>query len=211
MTPKELKNAGKTTDEGRRAAIMQAAFEVFVEKGFEAATTAEIVRRAKTSKRTLYEFFASKQDILTALIRYGSLKMQPSPHLPAPQDRARFLATLEQFGRDFLGEFLHPERMAMYRLAIGEGARGGGAVARELDVSGKLPVVQSVTRFFAQAAMGGILRSEQMPVLIDVFFSVLIGISPLQALVGTEPPLTPEAIAARAAMAVHVLGRMMET
>ncbi len=33
----------------RREAILRAAFDVFVEKGFEAATTLEIVRRARTS------------------------------------------------------------------------------------------------------------------------------------------------------------------
>ena len=209
--PNDLIEQEKKSADPRREAILEAAFEIFVEKGFEAATTAEIVRRARTSKRTLYEFFATKQDILTALIRYGSLKMQPSPDLPAPQDREQFLATLQQFGATFLAEFLHPERMAMYRLAIAEGGRGDGAVARELDASGRLPVVLGVTRFFDQAAARGILRRDDMAMLINVFFSVLIGISPLQTLLGTERPLTPEAIAEKAAMATRVLRRMMET
>jgi len=189
---------------------MAAAFEVFVEKGFDAATTAEIVRRARTSKRTLYELFPSKQDILTALIRSGSLKMQPSPDLPQPQNREQFVAVLGQFGRAFLTEFLHPDRMAMYRLAIAESRRGGGAVARELDASGRLPVVQAVTRFFDQAAARGLLRRDDIAMLINVFFSVLIGISPLQAMLGTEPPITPVAIDAKVAMATMVLQRMLE-
>jgi AcrR family transcriptional regulator len=208
--PKPLEQQEKPNDP-RRAAILQAAFEVFVEKGFEAATTAEIVRRARTSKRTLYELFASKQDMLTALIRYGSLKMQPSPDLPQPTNREQFVAVLEQFGRAFLTEFLHPDRMAMYRLAVAEGRRGGGAVARELDASGRLPVMQAITRFFEQAAARGILRGDDVAMLIAVFFSVLIGISPLQAMLGTAPPITPEAIDAKVAMATMVLRRMMET
>lgn len=203
-------NMQESADSGRRAAIMAAAFEVFVEKGFEAATTAEIVRRAKTSKRTLYALFPTKQDILTALIRYGSDRMRPSAELPQPENRAQFLAVLEAFGRVFLAEFLHPERTAMYRLAIADVARGGGTVARELDVSGRAPVVQAVTRFFEQAAARDILRRDDIEMLIGVFFSVLVGISPLQALLGTEPPLPAEAIAARAALAVRVLQRMMD-
>ncbi len=207
---KSLDYKEKSAASSRREAIMAAAFEVFVERGFEAATTAEIVRRAKTSKRTLYEHFASKQDILTALIRFGSAKMQPSPDLPQPHDRDQFIAILERFGRAFLAEFLHPDRMAMYRLAIAEARRGGGAVARELDASGRLPVVQAATRFFDQAAAAGILRRDDVAMLIGVFFSVLIGITPLQAMLGTEPPITPEAIAGRAALATHVLRRMMD-
>lgn len=208
--PNTLNERQIPDDRDRRAAILGAAFEVFVEKGFEAATTAEIVRRAKTSKRTLYALFPTKQDILTALIRYGSDRMQPSAELPQPENRAQFIAVLELFGRIFLAEFLHPERTAMYRLAIADVARGGGTVARELDVSGRAPVVQAVTRFFEQAAARGILCRDDIEMLIGVFFSVLVGISPLQALLGTEPPLSAEAIAARAALAVRVLNQMIE-
>jgi AcrR family transcriptional regulator len=200
----------KPTDEQRRAAILQAAFDVFVENGYEAATTAEIARRARTSKRTLYQLFASKQGILTALVHYGSGKMQPSPELPEPHTRAQFIAGLEQFGRTFLTEFLHPERTAMYRLAIAEARRGGGTVARELDASGRLPVTQAVTRFFEQAAARGIVRRADIAMLISVFFSVLVGFSPLQALLGTAPPLGPEAINAKVALATRVLQRMMQ-
>jgi AcrR family transcriptional regulator len=209
MPPKPLQDQEKPAEDERRAAILGAAFEVFVEKGFEAATTAEIVRRARISKRTLYEFFASKQDILTALVRYGSLKLQPSPDLPEPQHREQFLAVLEQFGRTFLIEFLHPERIAMYRLAIEEAGRGG-AVARELDAGGRLPVMRAAAQFFEQAAARGIVRRDDIAMLIGVFFSVLIGFSPLQALLGTEPPLGRDGIDARAALATAVLKRMMD-
>lgn len=200
----------KKNDDPRRSAILQAAFDVFVEKGFDAATTAEIVRRAKTSKRTLYAHFASKQDILVALVRYGSAKMQPSPDLPEPQDRAQFLTVLELFGRGFLTEFLHPERTAMYRLAIAEAGRGGDSVARELDAHGRQPVMRAVTRFFDQAAARGIVRPDDIGMLIGVFFSVLIGFTQLQALLATDPPLTSDAIIERAALARRAVERMME-
>lgn len=187
---------------------MRAAFDVFVEQGFEAATTAEIVRRAKTSKRALYELFGSKQEILTALVRYGSQRMQAPPDLPPPDSREQFIATLEAFGRGFLAEFLHPERMAMYRLAIAEGGRDG-AVARELEAGGRLPVQQSITRYFEKAAQRGLVRREDLPLLIHTLFSVLIGITPLQQLLGTQPALSPETIGARAAMAASVMRRLI--
>jgi AcrR family transcriptional regulator len=209
MIPKPLPLHQNPHESDRRAVILHAAFDVFVEKGYEAATTAEIVRRAKTSKRTLYALFPTKQDILTALIRYGSSRMQPPAALPPPENRAQFVAVLEQFGRVFLAEFLHPERTAMYRLAIAEAGRGGAAVARELDVSGRAPVVQAVTRFFEQAAARDIVRRADIAMLISVFFSVLVGLSPLQALLGAEPMPT-DAIAARATLAVNVLQRMMQ-
>lgn len=207
--PKVLKKQMAGAADERRAAIMQAAFDVFVEKGFAAATTLEIVRRAKISKRTLYEIFDSKQAILTALVRYGSQRMQAPPDLPAPNSRAEFIATLEVFGGVFLTEFLHPDRMALYRLAIAERGRDGGAVARELEAGGRLPVAQSATRYFEQAASRDLVKPEEIGMLISVFFSVLIGLAPLQLLLGTEPAVSPETIRTRAALAAATLRRLL--
>jgi AcrR family transcriptional regulator len=173
----------------RRTAIMNAAFAVFVEKGFEASTTLEIVQRAKTSKRALYETFASKDEILTALIRETSERMKAPPDLPWPLNRTEFLVTLRHFGERFLTEYLHPHRIAMHRLAIAEAGRGGGSVARELDASGRLPVVQSLRRYFGQAAEQGLLAPGDIAQLM--------------------PPVTPEVIKAKAAAAIEVLDRLM--
>ncbi|KIZ47500.1 MULTISPECIES: TetR/AcrR family transcriptional regulator [Rhodopseudomonas] len=208
MTKTEIER-GIDAAAGRREAIMAAAFEVFVEKGFEAATTSEIVRRAKISKRTLYEIFDSKQAILTALIRYGSLRMQTPPDLAPPASRAEFIATLHDFGRTFLTEFLHPDRMAMYRLAIAGRERGEGAVARELTATGQAPVVQSLVRYFDQAAGRGLFPRDQIATLIQIFFSVLIGFSPLQMLLGNEPPMNAATIDARAELAATTLLRLL--
>jgi len=194
---------------GRREAVMKAAFEVFVEKGFEAATTLEIVRRAKISKRTLYQMFDSKQAILTALIRSGSMRMETPPDLAPPGSRAEFIATLKSFGRTFLAEFLHPDRMAMYRLAIAGRGRGEGAVARELTATGQAPVIQSLVRYFDQAAGRGLFPRDQMSELIHIFFSVLIGFSPLQLLLGNEPPMSAATIDARAELAATTLRRLL--
>jgi AcrR family transcriptional regulator len=207
--PKTLKKQPVEVSAERREAIMRAAFDVFVEKGFEAATTLEIVRRAKISKRTLYEMFDSKQAILTALIRSGSLRMETPPDLAPPASRAEFLATLESFGRTFLAEFLHPDRMAMYRLAIAGCGRGAGAVARELTATGQVPVTLSLIRYFDQAASRGLFLRDQMATLIHVFISVLIGFSPLQLLLGNEPPMNAATIEARAALAIDILQRLL--
>ncbi len=193
----------------RRDNILSAAFMVFTEKGFEASTTLEIVRRARTSKRALYETFASKEEILVALIAGGAQRMKVSPDLPPPGSRAEFLATLRGFGETFLNVYLHPHRMALYRLAITEVGRGGGTVARELEAGGRLPVVNSVSRYFGKAAEQGLLAREDVGRLTHVFFSVLIGSSPLQLLLGNEPPITAESVKAKSTAAVSVIERLV--
>jgi AcrR family transcriptional regulator len=52
----------------RVAAILDAASEVFLEKGFGAATMTEIAARSKTAIGSLYRFFPSKESLAEALM-----------------------------------------------------------------------------------------------------------------------------------------------
>jgi len=53
----------------RVAAIMDAAVEVFSEKGYDAATMTEIAARSSTAIGSLYRFFPSKEALAQALLR----------------------------------------------------------------------------------------------------------------------------------------------
>lgn len=55
----------------RRAEILAAATEVFLEKGFDGASLNEIASRAHASKETLYAWFGTKAQILSMLIEEG--------------------------------------------------------------------------------------------------------------------------------------------
>lgn len=48
--------------------ILDAAVELFAEKGFDRTSTAELSRVAKVSERTLYKYFPSKTDLLRRLV-----------------------------------------------------------------------------------------------------------------------------------------------
>lgn len=52
-----------------RAEIMDAAIDVFGEKGFFTATLDEIAQRAEFSKGTLYLYFDSKEDLLFSILK----------------------------------------------------------------------------------------------------------------------------------------------
>lgn len=51
-----------------KEAILEAATEVFLERGFEKANTAEIAKRAGASKGTLYSLYATKTELYAALM-----------------------------------------------------------------------------------------------------------------------------------------------
>ncbi|WP_273734468.1 TetR/AcrR family transcriptional regulator [Mycolicibacterium septicum] len=51
-----------------RSRLLDAMNESIVEDGYQNTTVADIVRRAKTSRRTFYEHFASREDCFVALL-----------------------------------------------------------------------------------------------------------------------------------------------
>jgi AcrR family transcriptional regulator len=52
----------------RQRRILEAATEVFAERGFEGATTAEIARRAGVSEGSIFKRFKTKNDLLMAVV-----------------------------------------------------------------------------------------------------------------------------------------------
>ncbi|HEY7674708.1 MAG TPA: TetR/AcrR family transcriptional regulator [Burkholderiales bacterium] len=59
--------------ESRPSELLQAALELFVERGFAATRLEDIASRAGVSKGTLYLYFKSKDDLFKAVVRGGLL------------------------------------------------------------------------------------------------------------------------------------------
>ncbi|MCD4482957.1 TetR/AcrR family transcriptional regulator, partial [Chromobacterium vaccinii] len=74
----------RTKSENKRQGLVAAATEVFVERGYEAASMSEISARAGGSKATLYNYFPSKEALfldvmrsLTAELSSAYVRLQP--------------------------------------------------------------------------------------------------------------------------------------
>ncbi|MEC9671760.1 TetR/AcrR family transcriptional regulator [Escherichia marmotae] len=67
----------------RKKAIVIGAYSAFIELGFAQTSTTEIARRAKVSKRTIYEVFSNKKEIFSEVIKeYKTLFLD----LPRPEN-----------------------------------------------------------------------------------------------------------------------------
>ncbi|HEX2559311.1 TetR/AcrR family transcriptional regulator [Phenylobacterium sp.] len=74
-----------------RAAILDAAREVFGELGYEAATVRDIIRRTGLAAGTFYNYYRSKEEVFAALAEEGARKFQPI--LKAERVKARDFET----------------------------------------------------------------------------------------------------------------------
>lgn len=106
----------------RRDMFLDAATEVFVEKGFEATSLQEIVSRAGGSLATLYRLFGNKDGLYRAVIErkasgaYGDLELSELPNRPPAE-------VLFEVGRRLLDLILTDETTDLNRLMIAEGSR----------------------------------------------------------------------------------------
>lgn len=75
----------------RKKAIVIGAYSAFIELGFAQTSTTEIARRAKVSKRTIYEVFSNKKEIFSEVIKeYKALFLD----LPRPEMKSSLLMKL---------------------------------------------------------------------------------------------------------------------
>ena len=65
-----MKSTPTATRGEKRPLILRAATEVFAEEGFASVTVAEIANRAGIGKGTVYEYFASKDELLFAVFEW---------------------------------------------------------------------------------------------------------------------------------------------
>jgi AcrR family transcriptional regulator len=84
--------------ERRRREIIEAAYEVFSDKGYSATGIADIAERLRIGHGTFYRYFKNKRDILDQVVDYGVERIVKALELETPEPAK----TLDEF-RDQLG------------------------------------------------------------------------------------------------------------
>jgi AcrR family transcriptional regulator len=106
----------------RRAAIVDAAMEEFVARGFAATRLDDIARRAGVAKGTIYLHFRDKESMFEELIRTAIVPLVGTLTGPPPVG-ASIRDALEGFARVFIQEIATTRRGDIVRLIIAEGPR----------------------------------------------------------------------------------------
>lgn len=109
----------------KRRAIMEAAYRLFRENGFERTSVSAIVALVGGSKGTIYAHFGSKEELFAecmfAVPEYAMDRVLGSLHIKGMDLRL----LLRDFGESFLRLACDPEVVSIRRLMITEAQRGG--------------------------------------------------------------------------------------
>lgn len=197
-----------TSDEQRRTSILDAAAQVFAAKGFSGATTAEIAKLARVSKRDLYDHFSSKEGLLAAMVRAYSTTLPIAASLGTPDTADAFFDQLGTFGRRFAADLYQSYRTSLFRLAASEAGRVN-ELGRAIHEAGAGPVAASVRAFVGKATEAGVLKPQDAELAMRAFFGVLLGDGHVWQIVGATDVPTAEEIEASADMAVEAVRRII--
>jgi AcrR family transcriptional regulator len=182
----------QTGDSPRRAAILGAAFEVLMERSYAGASTLEIARRARVSKRELYAEIGSKSGILEALIAATSARMQVPLASAGFTDRPSFVAVLSAYGSAALSELTSDPVVAVNRLAAAEATRSP-ELGRILEKRGREPNRRALIALMQQAQAIGVLAAGDPAVPAGQFFYLLTSDLLLRLVLGVaKAPGAPE-------------------
>src|SRR3954466_11529530 len=106
----------------RRGAIVEAAMEEFITRGFAATRLDDVAKRAGVAKGTIYLHFKDKESMFEELIRTVIVPVVTRlTALPPPAGSVRDL--VEAFASNFLKEVISTRRGDLVRLIVAEGPR----------------------------------------------------------------------------------------
>ncbi len=180
----------RTLTEERRQAIIHAALQVFQEQGYERTSMNEVARRVGGSKATLYNYFASKEELFAAVVRTYSTQFLTQAAAELVSDESQDLSLeeiLTRFGTRMLQVLTgnHPA-LQLYRIVVGEAGHSDiGTLFRE---SGIRESMETLARAMGDAVQKGELRDAE-PMLLASQFTALVKAETDVLLLKREIPL----------------------
>ncbi len=178
--------ADKRDHQGR---ILDAAAEIFLEKGFEETSTAEIATRAKLSKRELYSNFSDKRDILAAVITELQGQIQAEANI-SWSSGGELRTVLTKAGTGIL-KFVHSERFGKLLRIVAAQTFRDPVSARKFYLLGPGRGRDSTAAFIKRHMQAGNLRKADPLQAASDFLDLVISARYITAVVlgqGHEAP-----------------------
>ena len=172
--------------EARREAILQAAHDLFLEKGYEATTLGDVVRRSGGSLATLYELFENKPGLLRALVttKCGAMAQRIDDVVSAKRAPREALREIADFMFD---KIVCPDSTALFKAALAQPDLGP-----QLYRAGPETGQAKVAEFLALKAQEGSLAIDDPHEAAGMFHQMMFGHFHQKLIFGLPVALTPE-------------------
>jgi TetR/AcrR family transcriptional repressor of mexJK operon len=202
MTDASEKITLSQSDSKKRADVVAAAADVFLEFGFAAASVDEIARRARVSKATVYSHFEGKHALFAAIFQglcQGIRGDGPAPDLKdLPLEQALF-----RMGRLLLDVVFTERAIALYRVVLAEVGRAP-ELCRTFYEAGPDRPASVLAEYFQGQIDAGVLSVSNAREAAEQYLGMVLGQHLLRHALGIGKIPAPPARDAMVGAAVRV-------
>lgn len=189
-------------DSAKRRQIIEGAREVFLAKGFDAASMMDIAKVSGVSKGTLYVYFKDKDELFSAIV-HGECAMQAEGVFEFDHNDHDVESVLFRHGTAFVRNIGTPGRMSSLRAVIAVAERMPD-LGRKVYETGPAVGIASLAAYLKAQVDAGILAIDDCEVAAAQFIETCHATMFKPMLFNFAPPPTPERIA-------HVVGMAVRT
>lgn len=183
MPDREARKAQITAN--RRKQILEAALEVFAQKGYAAATIPEISKLAGLALGTIYLYYPSKRELFLAVIE--SMLVSPLLEVFENESGSNFKKTLNKALIERLA-FLQNNLMTKLLFLMGDILRDPELRAVLMEKL-LLPFFSRMEEFYQVRIEKGEFRSMHPAVTVRMVGAMMLGLNLLKSLEGEYSPL----------------------
>ena len=179
----------KTRRGGSRDAIVEAATRLFLERGFGAVSMDELAETAGVARRTLYNQFASKEEIFREMLHQVSGQLEHALP-PGIETQGDVEAVLRLIARAILDLHKNPDYLGFLRMVAADARHFpwiAEALAAVMD-----PQIERFVRYFAHLSAIGVLECRNPMLAAHQFAGVLNEFSLWPWMMGRERLPVPE-------------------
>lgn len=194
---------GRPADPTKREAIMDVARRLFYEQGYGIGLDA-IAREAGVARQTIYNLFASKDELFGAIVSQGAESIgAPLRDLPDDSDLRDVLI---RFGVNYLTVVQSDRSVGMQRMLISS-AQAFPEMIATFFANGPAINRQRLADLLRKSAPKAKLRIDDTAEAADHLLGMMIGTVAMKRSLGLCKPLAPDDITKRIERAVDVFFR----
>ncbi len=168
----------------KRQNIIKGATTLFLEQGFNAVSMDKVAHAAPVSKATLYKYFASKSDLLAAVIsELCAVLLQTIDNVSVESESVEH--NLKKIAVGFVDLIFAEDALAIYRLVISE-CHAFPELGLLVYNSGPRAALELLESYLEKINQHEQVNIPDTTFAADAFFSLLKGDLHFQCLLGTK-------------------------
>jgi len=184
----------------RRSAILAVAWEAFQQDGYAGTSMSSIAARLGGSKGTLYNYFSSKEELLTAVVEEKGQQFH-AQLAGLPNKGGDVRQTLTKIGTTLLQTMLSDEFIGFYRLVLAEAERLPRLGLAVSDMS-RQTALAPLSQYLKEAMRSGEIRIGDPLEAAELFSDLCGAIIHRRRLLAVPPDVSTEEIQRNAERAV---------